>query len=85
MSDREKIERREFLKMAGLMGIAGLSMPSPRIVGRNEDHEFLVSNEQYGGFLVRQSSVENPAQQSGCLQMACQNVEMLHLLETERF
>jgi reductive dehalogenase len=63
MSDKSNIERREFLKMAGVMGAAGLSLPSPRIVGRNGTHEFLASHDQYGGFLVRQSSPENPPYQ----------------------
>ena len=63
MSDRDKIERREFLKMAGLIGIAGISLPSPRVVEREGNLEFLASHDQYGGFLVRRSSKENPPYQ----------------------
>jgi len=59
MIDKVKIERREFIKMAGLMGMAGLTMASPKIVARKGNHEFLVSTDHYGGFLVRRHTGKN--------------------------
>lgn len=53
----ENLSRRDFMKLAGL---AGLSMPLTRVVGKIGDDEIVYSPEQYGGFLIRRHSKDNP-------------------------
>jgi len=60
MSNRDGVKRREFIKMAGLTGLAGLSFPLPKVIEKGGDDDILVSPEHYGGFQVRRSSRDNP-------------------------
>lgn len=46
----QTLNRRDFLKLAGL---ASLALPSSQVVGKIERDEVVVSPELYGGFLVR--------------------------------
>ena len=51
MSKAKHINRRNFLKLAGLTGI---SLPAVKVVGQIGGDNILYSPEKYGGFLVRQ-------------------------------
>ncbi len=51
MGENEKLSRRDFLKFGGL---ATLSVPLMRTIGKIDADTLLESKETYGGFLVRQ-------------------------------
>ncbi|KAA3648440.1 MAG: reductive dehalogenase [Chloroflexi bacterium] len=55
-----KISRRDFLKIAGLAGVA---MPVAKVIGQVDGDNVLYSPEEYGGFLVRQRPADNPPYQ----------------------
>lgn len=58
MTDKKQLTRRDFLTLAGL---AGVSLPLSKVVGKVGDDNLLYSPEQYGGFLIRQQdSGEKP-------------------------
>lgn len=54
------LSRRDFFKLAGL---AGISMPLVRVVGKVGGDDILYSPEQYGGFLIRKHSSDSPPYQ----------------------
>lgn len=58
MSKKQGLDRRDFLKMAGL---AGITLPAAKVVGKLGNSELIASKEEYGDFLIRQTSDDNPA------------------------
>ena len=57
MADKAGINRRDFLKMAGLTGAA---LPAINVIGNASGFEYLSSREAYGGFVVRRATGDNP-------------------------
>ena len=53
MSENQKVNRRNFLKIGGL---AALTLPAMTVVGKSGDKEFVSSPESYGEHLVRRQS-----------------------------
>ena len=47
---KKKISRRDFLKTAGL---AGLALPVANVIGKIGNYEIVSSKEDYGGFLIK--------------------------------
>jgi reductive dehalogenase len=60
MTEEKDFKRRDFLKLAGLTGIA---LPAIKVVGNVTGCEYCASQEAYGGFVVRRSTKENPPYQ----------------------
>ena len=54
------MNRRDFLKMGGL---AAISLPALNVVGRMNGYELVESEEQFGGFLIRRYTKDNPPYQ----------------------
>ena len=52
-----KISRRDFLKLSSL---AALSAPVVNVIGRVGDWEIVESQEEYGGFAIKQHSRDDP-------------------------
>jgi epoxyqueuosine reductase len=53
MSENQKVNRRNFLKIGGL---AAMTLPAITVVGKSGDQEFVSSPEAYGEHLVRRQS-----------------------------
>lgn len=60
MSDLNKINRRDFLKM---LGTAGIALPATQVLGRIGADEIVQNEAQYGNFLIRRHARENPPYQ----------------------
>jgi reductive dehalogenase len=43
-----------------MTGLAGLMLPAVKVVGRSNDTDLLASKEEYGDFLIRRESSDNP-------------------------
>ncbi len=54
---KKQISRRDFLRVTGL---AGISLPVAKVVGREGDYDLITSQEEYGSFLIRKRSSGNP-------------------------
>lgn len=57
MSLKGKLNRRDFMLMTGL---AGLTLPTARVVKRTHSSEYLASHEEYGDFLIRREDRDDP-------------------------
>ncbi len=55
--EKKQITRREFLKFSGL---ASISLPIARVVGRVGNYDLIASNEEYGAFIIRKRSNDDP-------------------------
>ena len=60
MSEKSKMNRRDFLKLGGLLA---LSAPAVNVIGRIGDTEIVESQEEFGGFVIRRHSKEDPPYQ----------------------
>jgi reductive dehalogenase len=60
MAEKRGVNRRDFLKLAGLTGVA---LPAINIVGNLAGCEYLASRDAYGGFVVRRATEANPPYQ----------------------
>lgn len=57
MSEKKKINRREFLKLGSLMA---LSVPFVNVIDKIGDAEIVESEEEFGGFAIRRHKKEDP-------------------------
>jgi len=57
MSKKQGIDRRDFLKIAGL---AGMTLPAFKVVGKIGNSDLITSKAEYGDFLIRQMPQDNP-------------------------
>lgn len=53
----KKLSRKDFLKFAGLSAAA---LPAAKVVGRMGNYELVESPEEYGGFMIKRLSKEEP-------------------------
>jgi tetrachloroethene reductive dehalogenase len=63
MPGQRKSYWRSFLQEMGFPSLANLSLPAVDVVGRVGNDELVISPEEYGGFLIRRHSREDPPYQ----------------------
>jgi hypothetical protein len=74
MAEKKGVNRRDFLKIAGLTGVV---LPAVNVVGNLAGYEYLASRDAYGGFVVRRATEANPPYQvddSMYKRMNCRNM-----------
>ena len=57
MSENKKMSRRDFFKLGGL---AAISLPITKVVGKIDGDVLLESQEEFGEFIVRTHSKDDP-------------------------
>jgi reductive dehalogenase len=57
MAEKPRLQRRDILKLGGLVALAA---PAANVIGRIGDYELVESKEDFGGFTIRRHSHDNP-------------------------
>ncbi len=60
MADNKDINRRNFLKYAGLGSVAMAAFPAIKVIGQVNGDEIVTCEEEYGGFYIRRHEIGDP-------------------------